>query len=381
MSKNINPTKKQFVNAILSTSPERLQYLIDQGYKINLPIFQEDRSTCSFDQNKSDRPIGEIVALSRSPGASSMIYPIHLAVATLYSEAAKGYSNSYGINRALDTITILLDNGAKWWQGCCDVLIYCGVRWDWVLFSENYPENQAIHLALLLKKYEQCGSNKFMDKAIKLLQEASEEVKSPSLKTAAILESVAYTYKSMLFSEDFSDVVFQCSDGVSVPAHKFILAASSPYFKTAFQGDWAENNSEGIWRTSHSSSLIKSVLTLIYTGSVEECEKLLQEKGNDPLGLLDIAFEYDIAPLMFISVDNCIKKLNIDNVRMMLQTAHVHSCKKLKKACFEYIKTNATKALMSLDMIRLATEEPGLWDEFGAFLYEPPTKRPRTNEK
>jgi hypothetical protein len=105
-----------------------------------------------------------------------------------------------------------------------------------------------------------------MDKAIQLIQDAEKKeieklvrAKPTSLETTAVLKCVANTYNSMLFSEDFSGSISMQRWGVSVPAHKFILAASSPYFKTAFQGDWAENNSEGIWRTSHSSSLIKSV--------------------------------------------------------------------------------------------------------------------------
>eukprot|EP00984_Skeletonema_dohrnii_P011251 scaffold4475_cov94-Skeletonema_dohrnii-CCMP3373.AAC.2 len=61
---------------------------------------------------------------------------------------------------------------------------------------------------------------------------------------------------------------------------------------------------------------------------------------------------------------------------MMLQTANVHSCEELKKACFEYIKANAIKALMSPDMIGLATEDPDLWAELGTFLNG---KRPRAD--
>lgn len=69
-----------------------------------------------------------------------------------------------------------------------------------------------------------------------------------------------------------------------------------------------------------------------------------------------------------IAVDICIKKVNPDNIQMMLQTSNLHSCKKLKKACFDCIKKNTTTTLISPDVMSLATEDPELWRELGAFL-------------
>lgn len=377
-----SPSKREVVNAIISSSPERLQYLIDQGYDINLPLF-EDAMKAYDDIDEESLGSEEIIALSSSPGAVTMAYPLHVAVVRLYHVAAKARSDEYGLNQALKIIDILLDSGALWWKGCGEVLVLNTRDYISVSFREEWPENQALHLAMFLKNHERFRSNYYMDVAIKKLQDASTKAKKQpsSLKTTTVLKSVSNQYKSMLFSEDFSDVVFQCSDGVSVPAHKMILAASSPYFKAAFQGDWSENNSDGIWKTSHSSSLIKSVLTLVYTGSVEECEKLLNDKGIDPLVLMDLACEYDIKPLIDICVDNCMKRLKLSNVRKMMQSAHMHSCDTLKRACFEFVRENSSKALMSPDMTSLATEDPTLWAELGTFLNGPakPNKRARTD--
>lgn len=77
-------------------------------------------------------------------------------------------------------------------------------------------------------------------------------------------------------------------------------------------------------------------------------------------GSLDVACEYDISPVKKIAADICIKKVNPDNIRMMLQASNLHSCKKLKKACFECIKKNTATTLISPDVMSFATEDPEL---------------------
>ena len=374
--------RRDIADAIITSSPEGLQTLIDQGYDINCPLSIESiySFNCNTVSDDFQPSAEEIVALDTS--TESNVYPVHLAIISLFKASIN--FDSHSRSQSLETIRILLRNGADWKLRCAGVMILNLDKYKWVHFPQDDDRDQPMHLAMHLKKYGKGSTSEYLDRVIKTIRKVMKEevenrakAKPASLKTTAVLESVANSYKNILFSEDFSDVTFECSDGVSVPAHKIVLAASSPYFKTAFQGNWAENNSEGIWRTSHSSSLIKSVLSLIYTGSVEECQKLLEDNQSDPLGLLNLACEYDIKPLVLISVDNCIKHIKLDNVRMMLQTAHVHSCEKLKKSCFEYIKENATKALMSPGMMCLATEDPELWAEIGTFLNG---KRPRSDE-
>ena len=106
---------------------------------------------------------------------------------------------------------------------------------------------------------------------------------------------VAATYKGMLFCEDFSDVKLVCQDGVAIPAHKAVLAASSPYFKAAFTGPWKGNES-GELSTTHPSHIIKAMLTMIYTGDID---RGLMNK--EPFAFMSVASEYSLPGIKVVS--------------------------------------------------------------------------------
>jgi hypothetical protein len=67
----------------------------------------------------------------------------------------------------------------------------------------------------------------------KLLPDASLDSMHDAVPISLL---VVNTYKTLLLSQDYSDITFICRDGIAFPAHKGILAAASPYFKTAFDG-------------------------------------------------------------------------------------------------------------------------------------------------
>eukprot|EP00977_Amphora_coffeiformis_P006458 scaffold1380_cov161-Amphora_coffeaeformis.AAC.7 len=87
--------------------------------------------------------------------------------------------------------------------------------------------------------------------------------------------------RSMLLSDEFSDIKVSCSDKVVLPAHRCILAASCPYWETALEGPWTENTS-GIWSTTHTSTVMKEVLSYIYTGKIDP--EILQKRSHGHLG-------------------------------------------------------------------------------------------------
>eukprot|EP00984_Skeletonema_dohrnii_P027917 scaffold17640_cov72-Skeletonema_dohrnii-CCMP3373.AAC.1 len=148
---------RDIVDAITSSSPERLKSLIDQGYDVNTPLFTD--SIYSFNRtraiaNSEDAPLkGEIVALDTSI-ADPVAYPLHLAIVSLYQSAVKTFGNNYSTDQAYETVQILLRNGADWKLGCTGLSIINTGQYKWIGFLEDAPRNQPIHLALYLKKYE-----------------------------------------------------------------------------------------------------------------------------------------------------------------------------------------------------------------------------------
>jgi hypothetical protein len=145
--------------------------------------------------------------------------------------------------------------------------------------------------------------------------------------------TVVATWKNILFSEDHCDMKFLCDDGRAFPAHKAILAASSSYFATAFQGPWAENSPCREWKTSHASSIVQAFLAFMYTGDVDDA--FFNEK---PIDMFSIASEYGTTVLKDIAVAYCILTVSACNFKEMLQLAHLHVIPALKTRCYEYAK-------------------------------------------
>lgn len=195
------------------------------------------------------------------------------------------------------------------------------------------------------------------------------------LPIVKVSESLLEMMQSLLFSETLSDISFICPDGTSLPAHKCVLAAASEYFRAAFTGPWAENNPSGEWRTDNSSAVMKSVLAFIYTGKGDEA--LIY--GSDPISLLPIASaEYCISSLMAIVESSCSRQLTRSNIKQTLQSAHLYGNSHLKKACFDFVRSQGASMIAERDFLKLASEDPYLWNELMTGVASNPSARKRS---
>jgi len=114
---------------------------------------------------------------------------------------------------------------------------------------------------------------------------------------------------------------------------------------------------------------MRSVLAFMYIGKLPERGVL----DSDPYSLLSVATEYGLDYLVKLSETSCIRKLDDDNAKDILQLADLHCSPRIKTACFEYIRNNP-QVLTRSDMMALAGENKILWRELGEEI-TPPSKR------
>ena len=178
------------------------------------------------------------------------------------------------------------------------------------------------------------------------------------LPTIAVVEPVAIAYEKLLFSEEFSDVQFICEDGVTIPAHKNILAASSPYFKSVFNGPWKENEN-GILNTPHPAHIVKEMLTLIYSGKTDS-----QLVRDVPLPFISIASEFELPWLKALAEPYCILSLEASSLKTIWQAGRLYDSVPLRNACIKYTKMNSLVVLTESAMIDLKNEDSDSWQDF-----------------
>ena len=169
--------------------------------------------------------------------------------------------------------------------------------------------------------------------------------------------------RSMVFSEDLSDIHFHCPDGTILHAHKAVLSATSSYFKTAFDGPWNDEHPDGVWKTTNPANFMKIILRFLYA-----CVPNVEEIEYDSLALLSLAHEYGLSE--FVQLIESIIKINIDvtNVREIIHAAVLYDRSELKQFCFDYIKSDPLRMVTDQAVMQLGFEDKELWSELRDFL-------------
>jgi len=121
---------------------------------------------------------------------------------------------------------------------------------------------------------------------------------------------------------------------------------------------------------------MRAILTFVYTGRLEE--GLLD--ANAPM-LVSIASEYHLLALGKLAEQSCIRSLALDNVKSMLQLAHLHEASELKTACHLFVQRHAAAVLTNPEMMSLATEQPALWAELAAKIVPAATQSAGSSKK
>lgn len=366
---SFQPTPKALIEAILSNSNTMVEKYLDAGVDPNADL--------SSDIPLTDHAGAKECKLALSTKQQSGHFPtaLHIAVINCYHNFAKGRSNRHQEARLI--IHTLLKYGADPSVTTTNLVLVniAGYRFKSFKSLNKTPSG----LALFLKQFPDSvygeETESVLDQAIETLEYATKTLQPPYTR---ILKSTADMYEKLFLSEVCSDIRFVCSDGVELPAHRCILVAASDYFKRSLEGPWSENNKDGKWTTAHSSKIMKGVLAFIYQGRIQN--DLLD---LEPLELFAVAAEYDIPSLKTMAENRCIQSLKCENIKTMLQAAHLHRNQPLKTACFSFIRNKAARVLTDPDMMNLATEDAELWGELTEAIAPsssgPDKKRARTS--
>ena len=153
---------------------------------------------------------------------------------------------------------------------------------------------------------------------------ASHQIKQSSDNTA--LSSLA----RMLQEGILCDITINADDG-SIRAHRAILAARSPVFRSMFSHDLREKELSTVDISDMSLDACRGFLNYIY-GDLRSEEFLAHR-----LALLGAADKYDIADLKEACVESLLEDIDARNVIERLQTGHLYRLQRLKDSCLRFL--------------------------------------------
>ena len=359
----MTPSIKDLHDAIMTNSSQVVESYLSQGANPNcnhaalLPAWNE-----AVDGYGNANPN---ITVAVAGNAQDSISSLHLAVINCFHKHTVMYTR---LNHdSLWTLEALLESGAN--ASYTTRGVYVGLDGTTGKYTLVPAENgmTPLQLALFLKKHVLTPppglalQETMMNHVTSLLLEST---KPPStneplkIQASSVPTSVLTSWKTMLLDSEFYDVTFECNNGKSFRAHKCILSAASDYFRNYFTGPWSRHHPNGVWKTSNSSDVMWAVLTFIYTGELSAATVKAHAKD-----LLCVAHEYHLRQLFEICQDSCIRNLSLDNIKTMLQLAHLHDSKELQNACFDFVRAHAAQTLVQPDFIQLSTEDPTLWNK------------------
>lgn len=143
--------------------------------------------------------------------------------------------------------------------------------------------------------------------------------------------ATALTALGRMLSESIhTDIVINASDG-SIGAHRAVLAARSPVFRSMFSHDLKEKELSTVNISDMSSEACQALLSYVY-GNIPN-EVFLTHR----LALLRAADKYDISDLKEACHDSLLEDIDTKNVLERLQSSSLFQLPKLKTSCMRYL--------------------------------------------
>lgn len=134
----------------------------------------------------------------------------------------------------------------------------------------------------------------------------------------------------MLSESIHTDIQINTADG-SIAAHRAVLAARSPVFRSMFSHDLKEKEMSIVDISDMSGEACQAFLNYIY-GNIQNGEFLTHR-----LALLRAADKYDITDLKEACHESLLQDIDTKNVLERLQNASLYQLPKLKASCMQYL--------------------------------------------
>ncbi|XP_023316699.1 speckle-type POZ protein A-like [Trichogramma pretiosum] len=149
---------------------------------------------------------------------------------------------------------------------------------------------------------------------------------------------------SAFLNEEFSDVKLITSDKNSIPAHRIVLAMSSPVFKAMFTHDMLERKNNSIEIPDIPYNILIEMLRYIYTGDI------VSTKTDIVLKLLAAADKYQIDNLKIKCEKILCAELSTENALDILEAALKYNVKYLGDEVVKFFEVHI-ESLIDLEKV------------------------------
>ncbi|XP_071694313.1 BTB/POZ domain-containing protein At1g55760-like [Rutidosis leptorrhynchoides] len=143
--------------------------------------------------------------------------------------------------------------------------------------------------------------------------------------------SSALSSLGRMLSESIHTDIFICASNGTIGAHRAVLAAHSPVFRSMFSHDLKEKEMSAINITDMPIESCQAFLNYIYSNI--QYDDFIKHR----LDLLRAADKYDICDLKDACEESLLEDIDTKNVLERLQSASMYRLPKLKICCIQYL--------------------------------------------
>uniref|UniRef100_A0A1A9V6G7 Kelch-like protein diablo n=1 Tax=Glossina austeni TaxID=7395 RepID=A0A1A9V6G7_GLOAU len=138
--------------------------------------------------------------------------------------------------------------------------------------------------------------------------------------------------------------------GDSIPVHKLLLAAASPFFDSMFSGSLKEKDAGSLRFEDIKPEILKQIVDFIYSGKITVTERNVQD-------LFSASILFQIEWITDVCCDFWKCRLHPLNCLGVRKLADAYNCKELYNRCQDYIHKNYLKLINTEEHSLLSYEE------------------------